>query len=392
MRRIGVEERRVRLAIRHHLSPSALAADPVEAARGVVALHSTTASSVFLSAAARMHAPDIATIERALYDDRVLVRMLGMRRTVFVVPVDMMPVVHAACTRAIAAQERKRAIQLFTDAGLTDDGGPWLADLERVTLAALKTRGEATAAELNKSDPRLELRISFASDKAYAGTLGVGSRVLFLLAADGHIVRGRPRGSWTSSQHRWALTETWLREPVAEWSTEAAQAELVRRWLASFGPGTVADLRWWTGLTAREIHQALAGIDHAAVDLDGTPGIVLAEDLEPPPPVEPWVALLPGLDPTPMGWTARDWFLGAHGPALFDRSGNIGPTIWWCGRIVGGWAQRVDGQIAVRLLEDIGAEAGTQVEAAAERLRLWMGDVRVTPGFRTPLERELSDG
>src|SRR6185503_19240826 len=107
VQRIGLDERRIRLAVRHHLVPSALAADPVEATRGVVALHSTTASSVFLSAAARMQEPEVAALERALYDDRVLVRMLGMRRTVFVVPVDLMPVVHAACTRAIAVQERK---------------------------------------------------------------------------------------------------------------------------------------------------------------------------------------------------------------------------------------------------------------------------------------------
>jgi hypothetical protein len=390
VQRIGVEERRIRLAVRHHLAPSALAADPVEATRGVVALHSTTASSVFLSAAARMQVPEVAALERALYDDRVLVRMLGMRRTVFVVPVDLMPVVHAACTRAIAVQERKRAIQFLAGAGITDDGGPWLDDLERVTLAALEARGEATTAELSKTDPRLELRINFAAGKAYAGSLGVGSRVMFLLAADGRIVRGRPRGSWASSQHRWAPIGTWLREPVAHWSTAAAQVELVRRWLASFGPGTIADLRWWTGLTAREIHQALASIDHVEVDLEGATGIVLAEDQEPPAPIEPWVALLPGLDPTPMGWTAREWFLGPHAKALFDRSGNIGPTIWSNGRIVGGWAQRPDGQINFRLLEDVGREAETQVADAAERLRLWIGDIRVTPGFRTPLERELS--
>jgi len=104
----------------------------------------------------------------------------------------------------------------------------------------------------------------------------------------------------------------------------------------------------------------------------------------------PWAALLPALDPTPMGWRERGWFLGEHGPALFDRSGNIGPTVWWDGRIVGGWAQRPRGDIVFRLLEDPGAEAGAAVTAEAERLQAWLGPVRVTPRFRTPLERELS--
>ena len=97
---------------------------------------------------------------------------------------------------------------------------------------------------------------------------------------------------------------------------------------------------------------------------------------------------------TPPRWA------GATGPgtsastraALFDRSGNIGPTAWWDGRIVGGWAQRKDGEIAVRLLEDIGAEASAAIAAEAQRLREWIGQtrVRITPRFRTPLERELA--
>jgi len=117
---------------------------------------------------------------------------------------------------------------------------------------------------------------------------------------------------------------------------------------------------------------------------------VLADDLAPPPAAEPWVALLPALDPTVMGWSGRGWYLGEHGPTLFDRNGNAGPTVWWDGRIVGGWANRKDGEIAVRLLEDVGADGVAAVEAAAGRLADWLGPVRVTPRFRTPLERELT--
>jgi hypothetical protein len=91
-----------------------------------------------------------------------------------------------------------------------------------------------------------------------------------------------------------------------------------------------------------------------------------------------------------MGWAARGWFLGGHGPTLFDRNGNAGPTVWWDGRVVGGWAQRRDGEIAFRLLEDVGAEGAAAVGAAAERLGAWLGKARVTPRFRTPLERELT--
>src|SRR5919197_2505456 len=121
MRRIDIEERRARLAARHHLATPVPTA--VEAAQGVVALHGTDAASVYLSAAARMHAPTLEAIDATLYEDRTLVRILGMRRTVFVLPVDLAPIVQAACTDAIAARERRRLVQVLTEAGIgTGDG------------------------------------------------------------------------------------------------------------------------------------------------------------------------------------------------------------------------------------------------------------------------------
>jgi Winged helix DNA-binding domain len=390
VRRVGVQERRARLARRHHLAPAARAAGVVEAARDLVGLHATVPASVFLAAAARVRAPEVAAVERALYEDRLLLRMLGMRRTMFVVPVELAPVVHAACTQAIAVAQRRLTVQLLDQSGIAEDPARWLEEVEAATLEALEARGGATAAELTAAEPRLRHQVQLAEGKTYASRQNVTTRVLLQLAADGRIVRGRPRGSWISSQYRWSPIGSWLPGGMAAWSTEAAQAELVRRWLAGFGPGTAADLKWWTGLTAGQVKRALAAAGAVEVDLDGTPGLVLADDLEPPPPAEPWVALLATLDPTVMGWSGREWYLGEHGQALFDRNGNAGPTVWWDGRIVGGWAQRRDGEVAVRLLEDVGAEGVAAVEAAAGRLQAWLGDVRVTPQFRTPLERELS--
>ncbi|HEY3058190.1 MAG TPA: winged helix DNA-binding domain-containing protein [Chloroflexota bacterium] len=389
-RRISTDERRARLGKRQLLAHGASADDPVAVAHAVVALHATDAATVFLSAAARMRTPDIKAIEAALYEERTLIRMLGMRRTMFVVPVALMPVVHAACTTAIAAVERKRTIQLLEGAGITMDGARWLEEVERATLAELEARSEALASELTRAVPKLEERIRVAEGKNYAGYLGMSTRVLFLMSADGRVVRGRPRGSWISSQHRWAPIDTWLREPPAEWSVAAGQAELVRRWLASFGPGTRNDLRWWTGLTAREINAALEAIGALEVDLEDGLGVVLPDDEASPKAGQPWVALLPGLDPTPMGWKDRAWFLGAHGPTLFDRSGNIGPSIWLDGRIIGGWSQRPSGEVVVQLLEDVGGEAKRAVDNAAHTLGEWIGPIRITPRFRTPLERELS--
>jgi hypothetical protein len=391
VRRIGAQERRARLGVRHHLAPAARAASVVQVAEDLVGLHGTDPASVFLAAAARMRQPEVEAIERALYHDRALLRMLGMRRTMFVVPVELAPIVQAACTQAIAAAQRRLLLQLLDQSGIAaDDPERWLEEVEEATVKALAARGQALATELSEDEPRLREQLLLAEGKSYAARQSVSTRVLLVLAAEGRIARGRPRGSWISGQYRWSLIESWLPGGMAEWSTEAAQAELVRRWLAAFGPGTVADLRWWTGLTAGEVKRALATVAAVEVDLDGIPGLVLADDLAPPAAAEPWVALLPALDPTVMGWSGRGWYLGDHGPTLFDRNGNAGPTVWWDGRIVGGWANRKDGEVAVRLLEDVGADGAAAVEAAAGRLADWLGPVRITPRFRTPLERELT--
>ena len=385
IRPVGVAERRARLAARHHLAPRA--ATVLDAVTDIIGLHGTDPASVYLSAWARTGASP-AVMDQALYAERTLVRMLGMRRTVFVVPSGLVPVIQAACTDQIAERMRRDLARLVQASGIAPDGAGWLKEAGEATVQALAARSSATGAELARDEPRLRAQLIYAEGKSYGGPVNVTTRLLTLLAAEGLIVRGRPRGGWTSSQVTWSAAADQPRPPAA-----AARAELARRWLHAFGPASPADLQWWAGWTAGQVREALGQLEIAQVDLDGTPGVMLAADADTPPAAEPWTALLPALDPAAMGWRDRAWYLGEHAPALFDRSGNIGPTAWRDGRIVGGWAQRKDGQIAVRLLEDVGTEASAAIAAEAQRLREWIGQdpkIRVTPRFRTPLERELS--
>jgi Winged helix DNA-binding domain len=307
----------------------------------------------------------------------------------FVEPVELMPVIQAACTDAIAVQQRRLLVDMVGRAGLADDPPAWIEEVEAVAVKALEDLGGATATEVARADPRLAQQMVVAEGKPYEGRQSVVTRVLLLLSAEGRIVRGRPRGSWLSGQYRWSVIGDWLPGGVPQWKLDEAQAELVRRWLASFGPATIADLKWWTGLPMGQVRRAVAGAGAVEVDLDGAPGLALPDDLDPVPPPDPWAALLPALDPTTMGWAGRDFYLGPHRQALFDRNGNAGPTIWWDGRVVGGWAQRKSGELVLRLLEDVGADAGAAIEAEAAHLAGWLGPLRVTPRFRTPLEREL---
>ncbi|MFK4803948.1 winged helix DNA-binding domain-containing protein [Streptomyces sp. MPA0124] len=388
-RHINATERRDRLALRHRLAVASRAESPEEVAGSLVALHGTDPATVHLAVGARLAdaAKTVGETERALYDDGALVRMHGMRNTVFVFPTELTAVVHASTGRAVAARERARLLKNMAEAGAPD--AAWLAEVEESALAALARRGQATAAELARDEPRLKEQFAYAAGKSYEGVHTVSTRLLRVLGVEGKVVRGRPLGSWTSSQFRWAPAPE-----HPELDPGEAQTELLRRWLGTCGPATEDDLKWWTGWRVTEVRRALAAIDAEAVSLDEGTGYVVAGDAGPVAgPAEPWAALLPALDPTAMGWQQRDWYLAPElRPMLFDRSGNVGPTVWWNGRVIGGWAQRPDGEIVWRLLdaEGVGRDAETAIGTEAERLASWVGTTRITPRFRTPLERELS--
>ena len=385
---IGEAERRRRLVRRHHLTASG--PDATSVARDLVALHSSDPLSPHLSLRGRIDGFERDHLAAALVEDRSLWRLHAMRRTLFVVTIEDATTMRSAVVGDIAAAERRRLEAWVAEATGRRRVRAWLTKVRDATLTALAGQAPARTDSLSERVPELATPLTVGSGR-WSRTAPLGSRLLPLLAMEGAIVRAGPAGSWRSSRYSWALAREWfdVREPP---SPEEGRARLVERYVARFGPVTFEDLRWWTGLGVRPLRAAIdaSAPERVALD-DGQEGLVATGDLEPTPePATTVVALLPGLDPTPMGWKGRGWYLGGLSDALFDRNGNVGPTVWVDGRIVGGWAQRADGRVAHRLLVDVGAEATARVAEEAALLEGWLGEERITPRFRTPLERELA--
>jgi hypothetical protein len=209
--------------------------------------------------------------------------------------------------------------------------------------------GPMTARDLGRTVPELAVPVMIGTGRQ-ATSVAAHTRLLLVLGFAGDVVRARPTGTWINGQYRWAAADGWIPGGIdAGLDKRTAAAELTQLWLRSFGPATRADLQWWAGWTSATTTRALADVGAVEVVLDDGPGFLLLDDLEPVDAPEPWVALLPGLDPTTMGWKQRSWYLDpAVAAAVFDRNGNGGPTVWVDGRIVGSWVQRRDGTIAVR--------------------------------------------
>jgi hypothetical protein len=385
VRTVDVSERRARLARRHRLAPGEQAGEVVDAARSVVCLHATDPATVYLSAWARVEEMAVADMDRALYAERSLVKHLAMRRTLFVFPRDVLGVAQAGASRRVARTERRRLARQVERAGLHADGEAWLDAASAAVLEALSGGREATSTELRKEIPLLEGRLTYGEGRSWGGSMPVGPRVLTVLSAAGRVVRASNEGAWFVSRPRWAMMEDWLCGELATPSEAEGVAGLVERWLRAFGPGTEADLKWWLGGTVAAVRRALADLGAVAVRLDEGTGYLLPDDQQEAEPVEPWTALLPPLDPTTMGWKERGWYLGPHREQVFDTAGNAGPTVWWDGRIVGGWRQDDAGDVEIQMLEDAGRDALRAIEREAARLSEWLGDVRVLPRFPSPL-------
>ncbi|MBP2369278.1 winged helix DNA-binding domain-containing protein [Pseudonocardia parietis] len=406
-RHVSDTERRARLVTRHRLAPHTRTDDVVAIADDLVALHSTDPVTVYLSAAARMAAPALAPVETALYTDRTLLRHHAMRRTLWVFGRGNAALAHHGATAGVAAVQHRNLMTQLGAAGVADPQA-WYADAAAQVLGMLAELGPTTAREVGAALPELAAQ----QIPIQGGQFPAHSRVLLVLGFEGRVLRARPTGTWINGQYRWAAAGDWVPgglgpapgsgaigpasgagaiglEPGA--GGRAAAAGLARAYLHAFGPVTRDDLKWWAGWTVATTKAALADVGAVEVSLDGgATGFLLPDDLDPVPDPGPSVALLPGLDPTTMGWKARDWYLApSHAGLLFDRNGNGGPAIWVDGRIAGTWVQRRDGTIATRLFTDVSRAARTEIAAAAERHRTLLGDVRFSVRYPAPVQAEL---
>lgn len=383
--RISDEQRRARIGRRHALAPAHRVGSVAEVVEAMTCLHATEAVTPYLSVAARSDATR-ADVDRAVYDERSVVKQLAMRRTVFVFPRDLLPAVWGSAAARVAAQQAARVAKDAVGGGLTDDGPAWVREQVAAILAACAQEPRSSV-ELRKLVPELDRRITLAPGKSYGQEVAIASRTITAVAATGDLLRGENAGTWRSVRPRWTLAADWLGEKPEPLPEDEAYRVVVGRWLRTFGPGTEDDIVWWLGATKAAVRRALAALEAVEVETSSGTSYVLPGDEGPDPEPEPWAALLPVLDATVMGWKQRDFYLGPHAGELFDRQGNAGTTAWWRGRIVGGWHQDPDGVVVVDLLEDVDAEAERALVNEGERLTHWLAGEVIGSVYHSPLTR-----
>jgi len=384
MQHVTDTQRRSRLAVRHALAPQAHVSTPEDATTAMTAMHATEPASVYLSYWARIQSLDRAEVDRALYSDRSLVKQLAMRRTVFVFPRDLLPATLPSASARVALTERARIAKDVVTVGIAVDGNLWLDRARAAVLAQLeKTPEGLTAAEIRLAVPTLDVKVSPTGGEAWGAP-----RILTQLGASGDIFRGANTGRWRTSRPRWTSARHWLGAEIEHLDAQAGYREIVRRWLFSFGPATEGDLVWWLGATKSIVRQALADVGAVAVSLDrGAIGWLLPDDLDEVADPGAWTGLLPVLDPTVMGWRDREFYLGNHAEALFEKRGNAGTTAWVNGRIVGCWIQDARATVQIHLVDSITKGERQALDGDARRLTEWLDGETVGTIYMSPAMR-----
>jgi hypothetical protein len=383
------DERRARLGRRHRLALSERAATPSDVAHSLTAVHGTDPGSTVLGILARSRDSIIIDVEQALYGDRTIVRLLGMRRTVFAVDWELAPAVWSSSANVV--RDQLRLLDRMLTASGVENPAQWVREAEARLIAFLESNPGSTSTEIGSMDPYLGHRLPTGGPAGATQT--VTSRLLTHMSADGRVVRARPRGGWTSTQFTWATAASWRDDWPDLPDIESADTSIARSWLYGHGPALVEDFAWWTGWPKGRARKAIERAGGVEITIPDGSGYLLESDLEPVTMPEPWIAFLPGLDSSTMGWKRRNFYLGQYAERLFDDVGNAGPTVWIDGRIVGGWTQLDDGRVVFELFEDIGRERQLSLDTEASRLTDVLGEVRLKPRARrwTRSERDLQE-
>nr|WP_246308968.1 winged helix DNA-binding domain-containing protein [Kineosphaera limosa] len=359
----------------------------------MTALHATEASTVYLSLHARVAGVTVADIDDLLYEQRSLVKQLAMRRTLWAVPRDLLPALWGSASARVAEVEFRRLVKEVEKNEIARDGTTWLTTALDAVEGHLSGREAMGTRQIREQVAAVAGSVVRSPGKAYGGIGAIAPNVLTLLGAQGRAMRARNAGHWRSSRPLWGTTLDWLGEPMlSPLPARAGYARLVTDWLATFGPGTEADLVWWLGATKAAVRQALADVDAQPVLLeDGSGAWLAADDLQPEPPAEPWAALLPTLDPTTMGWRGRDFYLHPeHTRLLFDSVGNGGTSAWLDGRMVGAWIQDESGRVQIVPVAPLAAADRARLQEEATRLTDFLDGTIITNVYKSQLMRGVA--
>ncbi|HVH89532.1 MAG TPA: crosslink repair DNA glycosylase YcaQ family protein, partial [Terriglobales bacterium] len=231
---------------RQHLDHPAPAASMLAVASRLCGLHAQLISSAELTLWARVENLERGAVQRALWQDRTLVKTWAMRGTLHLLPADELRLWHAALSTSRRYLKPKLWEKYF---------GVTMKDLDRLTEAI----GEALSDRVMTRDELAQEVVRITGSRKLGLKLAEGSwgTILKPAAFAGRLCFAPSLGQ----RVRFTRPDTWAALRRAAVDPQAATATVTRRFLAAYGPATYHDLgRWWTGAGVSTARQWIASL------------------------------------------------------------------------------------------------------------------------------------
>lgn len=337
------------------------AASLLRIAEDLVGLHAKRPQTPYLSLLARLPGLRPQQVHEALYRRRALLRAHCMRGTVHLLPLSQYETILTATRGQLDGMYRRAFLNLSNK-----------AKIEAEVYALIESRGALSHAEIARLLP-----LTVEERDLY--------RLLNELCTRGLLVKATVRGSWRSSIYNYEILERWQpRIPAGETDVERARAALVKWYLTAYGPATLADICWWTGLRQAEVKKAINNsgslVESLFFEALNQMAWMLAEELEDfenwIPPGAPQVNLLPGFDPYVMAYIERRRYIGTenYGRVFKGVAGLIEPVVTCDGEIVGTWKYNAKGDTVPLMIFKGSTVKAELLEVCARRTALFLQD------------------
>jgi hypothetical protein len=345
----------------------------VRAAERVLGVQAQVPSAAELAMGARVEGLTRADVQRALWQDRTLVKTWAMRGTIHVFAAADLPLVVAAR----CADGGRYRLNDFRQFGFTEaQYDEFLRVVPEVLGAAPMTR-EALASAVAERMKTPAVRNALLATSW--GTLWKPSMFR------GELCFGPGEGRTKT----FVNPRRWLRE-WREWEPREAQREVTRRYLRTYGPATPRDFSfWWDGggtTFGKQMFAAL-GDEVTTVDVEGWQATALRSTLDAMAEVQtgPTVRLLPMFDVYVLT-QSRNWepiLAPEHKGKVFRAAAWVSAVVLVNGKIEGVWeyeTRKGQTQVQVRMFIPPAESVRQEIAAEAERLASFL-DAKVAVEF-----------
>jgi hypothetical protein len=196
-------------------------------------------------------------------------------------------------------------------------------------------------------------------------------RIFHAVRRRGHLLHARESALWKGRPSA-------VFHPVPEpepLEVLAARIELVRRYLAAFGPSTRADIADWSGLRVADFAAALEALEplRRFRNEDGKELLDLPRAPLPQADTRAPVRFLPKWDNTLLAHADRRRVLPEElRKAVIAKNGDVTQTFLVDGVVAGSWTSDRKGRVALAPFAPLPRVARQEVDAEAARLEAWL--------------------